>query len=82
MAVKNYENNYDIVLYSTGCPKCKVLEAKLNNKHIRHQIVTDTDEIIQRGFTSVPVLKVKEHFFNFFDANQWINSEGANLSAN
>ena len=23
-----------ITLYSTGCPKCKVLEAKLNNKHI------------------------------------------------
>lgn len=82
MAVKNHDNDRDIILYSTGCPKCKVLEAKLNDKHICHQVITDTSEIIKEGFSSVPVLRIDDKFLNFFDANQWINSEGANLNAN
>ena len=30
---KFFDDN-DVVLYSTGCPKCKVLEAKLKNHKI------------------------------------------------
>ena len=82
MAVKKCEDSRDIVLYSTGCPKCKVLEAKLNDKHICHQVVTDTTDIINEGFSTVPVLRIDDKFLNFFDANQWINSEGAHLNAN
>ena len=67
-----------ITLYSTGCPKCKVLEAKLNNKHICYETITDESEMIQNGFMSLPVLKVDKDFFNFKDANDWINAVGEN----
>jgi glutaredoxin len=36
-----------ITLYSTGCPKCKVLETKLNNKNIEFNVNTDVDEMLQ-----------------------------------
>lgn len=78
MAVKDTENASKIILYSTGCPKCKVLEAKLNNKHICYETITDENDMIQNGFMSLPVLKVDEDFFNFKDANDWINAVGEN----
>lgn len=78
MAVKDGENGSKIVLYSTGCPKCKVLEAKLNNKHISYETITNENEMIQNGFMSLPVLKVNEDFFSFKDANDWINAVGGN----
>ena len=29
----------EVTLYSTGCPKCKVLVAKLNNKNINYNTI-------------------------------------------
>ena len=46
-----------IVLYSTGCPKCNVLIQKLNNAGVEYTISQDIDELIARGFNSVPVLQ-------------------------
>lgn len=78
MAVKDSENESKVILYSTGCPKCKVLEAKLNNKHILYETITNENEMIENGFMSLPVLKVNEDFFGFKDANDWINAVGEN----
>lgn len=64
----------EIVLYSTGCPKCKILETKLKNKGIYYTKNTSIEDMISRGFTNVPVLKVNEIYLDFGDAVKWINA--------
>ena len=34
-----------ITLYSTGCPKCKVVKSKLEALNINYRLVEDIDEI-------------------------------------
>ena len=72
----------DIVLYSTGCPKCKVLEQKLETWNIDYLVETDTNKMAELGFTKVPMLKVGDDILDFYHANQWINKEGARLNEN
>ena len=40
----------EVILYSTNCPKCSVLEKKLSSANINYKIVTDTDLMIKKGF--------------------------------
>lgn len=62
-----------IVLYTTGCPKCKVLEKKLGLKNIQYSIVTDEEEIRSMGFLSLPMLSVDDKVMPFAEAVGWIN---------
>ena len=34
-----------VVLYSTGCPKCKILEQKLNMKSIPYEKTNDEERV-------------------------------------
>ena len=54
-----------IVVYSTGCPKCGVLERKLNEKSISYEMCTDVDKMLALGITSVPVLDVDGKMMDF-----------------
>lgn len=63
-----------IVLYSTGCPRCNVLETKLKNKGILFEEVNDEDIMINKGFDNVPVLEVDGNYMDFGKANEFINS--------
>lgn len=63
-----------IKLYTTHCPKCKVIESKLNNKNIEYIEISDIKEIQNKGFMSVPVLEVNENIMDFTTANTWINN--------
>ena len=65
----------EIVLYSTGCPKCTVLEKKLTDKGISYAINRDVDEMINIGIESIPVLKVDDELLNFADAIKWVNEQ-------
>lgn len=47
-----------IILHTTGCPKCKVLKAKLENANIVYETNTDTSIMIEKGWDTVPVLEV------------------------
>ena len=62
-----------VILYSTGCPKCKVLVAKLNAKNIKYNTVSDVDIIISKGISTVPVLEVNGTIMDFKTAVEWIN---------
>lgn len=62
-----------VTLYSTGCPKCKVLKKKLDTKGIKYDEVSDTEIMMEKGILSVPVLEVDNKLLNFVDANKWIN---------
>ena len=63
-----------ITLYSTGCPKCKVLKAKLDQKDLTYDIETDIEKMKELNILSIPVLKVDDKFLQFKDAVDWVNS--------
>lgn len=64
-----------ITLFSTECPKCKVLERKLNNKNITFEKSSDIQEVIDKGFMSAPVLKVDNVYYDFKQGVDWVNNE-------
>lgn len=65
-----------IILYSTPtCPKCKVLEAKLQKKG--YEVIREMDEevLIGKGLKSVPFIQVDDgDLMDFGAANEWINN--------
>lgn len=64
-----------VTLYTTHCPKCKVLEKKLNSKNINYNEVTDTNIMISKGFTSTPMIEVDGTIMDFSEANKWVNEQ-------
>ena len=64
-----------VILYTMGCPKCRVLEKKLESKNIEYVKNTDTALMISKGFESVPILEVDGEIMNFVAANTWINAQ-------
>ena len=62
-----------VTLFSTNCPRCKVLAQKLTDKGIDFNISEDVDEMIRRGFRSAPVLDVNGNSMNFSDAINWVD---------
>ena len=63
----------EVTLYSTGCPKCKVLGAKLDGKNINYNVVSDINVIISKGITTVPVLEIDGRLLDFKKAVDWVN---------
>lgn len=61
------------VLYSTGCPKCKILREKLEVAKIKYIEISDIDQILEAGITIVPVLEVCGEKMNFMETVKWIN---------
>ena len=47
-----------ITLYTTHCPKCRVLEKKLAQKNVQYNEITDVSEMQKLGIKSAPVLEV------------------------
>jgi glutaredoxin len=64
----------NITLYTTHCPKCKVIEKKLALKKIEYKEETDIEKMKELGFSSAPILEVNGEFLKFADANKWINN--------
>ena len=62
----------DVTLFSTNCPRCKVLAQKLTDKGIEFKISDDVEEMIRRGFMSAPVLDVDGRSMDFTDAINWL----------
>ena len=65
----------DIVLYSTHCPRCTVLEKKLKAKGIKFEVETSVDDMLSLGITQVPMLRVDDKLLNFAEANTWVNNQ-------
>lgn len=64
-----------ITLYSTGCPKCKVLKKKLEEKGIKYTENNSVDEMLSLGISQVPVLSVNNKLLDFSTANDWVNQQ-------
>lgn len=63
-----------LVLYTTHCPKCKVIESKLNAKKIEFDMVDDKSTLLKMGIVSVPVLEADGTRMDFLEANKYVNS--------
>ena len=70
------EDTMDIILYSTGCPRCNVLKKKLDDKNISYSENTNIETMTSLGIEQVPVLSVDGDLMDFSQANIWINQRG------
>lgn len=68
----------DIVVYTTGCPKCKVLESKMKAKGIEYDPIDDVDNIRSKGFLHVPVMEVNGESYDFAAAVKLVNGFDGN----
>lgn len=64
-----------IKLYSTGCPKCRVLEKKLAEKGIEYNLISDKDIMKEKGLNFLPVLEIDDRLLEFKEAVNWVNKE-------
>lgn len=64
-----------ITLYSTDCPRCRVLKKKMDTAGIKYEINSNVDEMLQKGMTSAPMLEVDNVLFDFKGAVDWINRQ-------
>lgn len=65
----------NVVLYSTHCPKCRVLETKLKQKKVEYVEIDDVNTMLAKGIKSAPYLGVDETLMNFNDAVKWVNEQ-------
>ena len=63
-----------IKLLTTHCPRCTVLQKKLDAKNIDYIEITDVEEIQSYGVDTVPALIVDKVIMDFPAAVQWINN--------
>jgi glutaredoxin len=66
-----------VKLYSTNCPKCIILEKKLQSKNISFELKNTEEDInymIEQGFTSAPILEVDGNLLTFAEANEYVNN--------
>lgn len=64
-----------ITLFSTNCPKCKVLTMKLDKKGINYTKVEDVDTMLAKGIKTAPYLEVDGELMDFTQAVAWINAQ-------
>lgn len=69
-----------LILYSTHCPRCRILQEQLETKGLKYEEVTDIETMRQLNILSVPLLEVDGDLMDFNRAFTWINNnEEGNL---
>lgn len=63
-----------MILYSTHCPQCILLEKKIKEKEIDYEEVNDIKLMEEKGFMSAPILEVDGVVMRFKDALNYIAS--------
>ena len=64
-----------VILWSTHCPRCKVLEVKLKQKNIVYEENNDVDQMKAKGFLEAPKLEVDGTVMDFKEAVKWIGEQ-------
>ena len=64
-----------VKLYSTHCPKCKVLTIKLTQKNIPFEVIDDLEVMKRLGFKSAPMLDVDGKLYDFARALEWVKEQ-------
>ena len=65
----------NVILYSTHCPKCNVLEKKLKAAGIEYEEVNDINVMLEKGLQSAPNLEVDGQIMDFTQATNWIKEQ-------
>ena len=67
-----------MTVYSTGCPKCKILIKKLQQKEIPFELVDDEETVMKIASTnciqSVPFVEYKGNIYLFEEIVKLINA--------
>ena len=66
----------NVIMYSTGCPKCKILKKKLDEKKVVYEEETDVEKMKSKGIDRVPVLEVDGKLFSYSEAVKLVNDGG------
>jgi len=64
----------NITLYTTHCPKCKVLETKLQQRGLEYETIEDENIMVEKGFLSAPMLEIDGEVFDFSGAINWLKN--------
>lgn len=64
-----------VVMYSTHCPKCKVLAMKLAQKGIEFEEIDNLDEMRRVGLKSAPALRIEGNILGFNEAIEWLKRQ-------
>ena len=65
----------NVTLFTTHCPRCKVLGMKLNEKGIKYQECTDVEEMLKLNMMSAPYLKIDNELLDFSAAIKWLKEQ-------
>lgn len=65
----------DVVLFSTNCPKCKVLKQKLEKKGIVFTEELDVNTMLELGIKQAPMLRVDDVLMDFQQSVKWVNAQ-------
>lgn len=65
----------NVILYSNGCPRCRVLKQKLDAKSINYTEENSVEKMLTLGIEQVPVLSVDGEILAFSQANEWVNKQ-------
>jgi glutaredoxin len=64
-----------VILYEHGCPRCKVLKMKLDQKGIQYETVNDISIMQAKGFNEAPKLEVDGMVMGFKEAVDWLKGQ-------
>lgn len=65
-----------VILYSTHCPRCKVLTVKLQQKNIAFEEINDVATMTAKGFKEAPKLELEDGtVMDFKDAVEWLKGQ-------
>lgn len=65
----------NVTFYSTHCPRCQVLQRKLDKKGIQYNEVNDVEIMKRLGMKSAPALRVDDQLMEFAEATKWVNAQ-------
>lgn len=65
-----------LVLYTTHCPKCCILEKKLQSKGVDYITCTDIETMKSLGIEYTPILDVDGTLLSFAEAVAYVNKLG------
>jgi glutaredoxin len=64
-----------VILYEHGCPKCKILKMKLDQKGVGYETVNDIEAMKAKGFQEAPKLEVDGVIMGFKEAVDWLKGQ-------
>ena len=65
----------EVILYEHGCPRCRVLKTKLDQKGIKYENINDVEVMKAKGFQEAPKLEIDGRVMDFKEAVKWIGEQ-------